>query len=315
LRRKELSAFHEDVKSRFDERRVNVGDFYRGLLAVHLFANLLTGIIDRIMTILRTVSVSAILFFFTVVLPIAHASELEIVVSTEFDASTIVKGYTLESYDSIMRLGIRPQTLNVSTRVDIKTLDPSVMGDTLTSFQSPVSNYQPLLLGNIYLFDILNKESYDGNDFFFLEIKYPEEEQEDDRLHGRRRIYFYNAVSVQWEELPSTDSPENGSVRALIHLPYARLAIFEDEVPEVGEASWYAYKECDCAASPDYSKGTYLVVTSVEEPEKSVTVVVNDYGPDRSVHPDRIIDLDKVAFEKLASLGLGLIDVRVKLLQ
>ncbi|PJE76663.1 hypothetical protein COV05_03215 [Candidatus Uhrbacteria bacterium CG10_big_fil_rev_8_21_14_0_10_48_16] len=269
------------------------------------------------MPISRTVSLASILFFFSFFLSPVLAQELEVIVETQFDAETIVKGYTLESSDGLMRLGIRPETLNVSTRVDIKTLDPSVMGETLESFaEAPDDEVTTRsLLGNIYLFDILNKESYDGTDFFFLEIKYPEEEEEDDRLHGRRKIFFYNAVTALWEELPSADNPETQSVRALIHLPYARLAIFEDEIPEVGEASWYAYRACDCAASPDYPKGTYLVVTSMEDPEKSVTVVVNDYGPDRAIHPDRIIDLDKVAFEKLASLGLGLINVHVKLLQ
>lgn len=255
------------------------------------------------MSLTRTVSLASILFFFSFFLPV-HASELEVVVSTPFDAATIVKGYTLESSDGLMRLGIRPDTLNVSTRVDLKTLDPSIMRDTLT--QEP--------LGNIYLFDILNKESYDGTDFFFLEIKYPQEEQDADLLHGRRRIYFFNGVSGLWEELPSTDSPETNSVRALIHLPYARLAIFEEEIPEVGEASWYGYRGCDCAASPDYPKGTSLLVTRLDDPTRFVTVVVNDYGPDRSIHPDRIIDLDKVAFAKLVSLGAGLIDVRVTLL-
>lgn len=257
-----------------------------------------------------------VLFSSIVFMP-AQAQELETVLSTYFDAETIVKGYTLESHDGIMRLGIRPETLNVSTRVDIKTLDPSIMQDSLQSFvESPDDEVtERSLLGNIYLFDILNKDSYDGTDFFFLEIKYPEENEEDERLHGRRRIYFFNAVSQMWEELPSEDSPETESVRALIHLPYARLAIFEDQVPETGEASWYAYKDCDCAASPDYPKGSYLVVTRVDDPEKTVTVVVNDYGPDRSVHPDRIIDLDKVAFEKIAPLGAGLVDVYVKLLQ
>lgn len=256
------------------------------------------------MSLTRTVSLASILFFFLFFLP-AHASDLEVVVSTQFDAATIVRGYTLESSDGLMRLGIRPDTLNVSTKVDLKTLDPMIMQDTLT--QEP--------LGNIYLFDILNKESYDGTDFFFLEIKYPGEEQDSELLHGRRRIYFFNGVSGVWEELPSTDSPETNSVRALIHLPYARLAIFEEEIPEVGEASWYGYKDCDCAASPDYPKGTSLLVTRLDDPTRSVTVVVNDYGPDRSIHPDRIIDLDKVAFAKLVSLGAGLIDVRVSLLQ
>lgn len=252
------------------------------------------------MTQTRTVSLLSILFFFSLFLPV-QASELEVIVSTLFDANTIVKGYTLESSDGLMRLGIRPETLNVATRVDIKTLDPSIMQDTL--IQEP--------LGNIYLFDILNKESYDGSDFFFLEIKYPQEEQDSELLHGRRRVYFYNAVKSAWEELPSTDSPENNSVRALIHLPYARLAIFEEEIPEVGEASWYGYKGCDCAASPDYPKGTSLLVTRVSDPSKSVVVTVNDYGPDRSIHPNRIIDLDKVAFAKLISLGAGLTSVRV----
>ena len=264
----------------------------------------------------KTTFFASLLLFFALASSV-FAQELEIVRSVEFDADTIVKGYTLESHDSVMRLGIRPETLNVSTRVDIKTLDPLIMGDTLESFadgpDDEVTSRE--LLGNIYLFDILNKESYDGSDFFFLEIRYPEEPEQDERLHGKRRIYFFNSMSGEWEELPSHDNPETASVRALIHLPYARLAIFEDQVPEVGQASWYAWKACDCAASPDYPKGSYLVVTSVNRPERSVTVVVNDYGPDRSVHPDRIIDLDAVAFKQLAPLGAGLIDVEVKLLQ
>ncbi|OGL95704.1 hypothetical protein A2348_03685 [Candidatus Uhrbacteria bacterium RIFOXYB12_FULL_58_10] len=237
-----------------------------------------------------------------------HASELERIVAAEFDAATIVKGYTLESDDGLFRLGIRPNTLNVSTRVDVKTLDRSLMEETLPTNRD--------LVGEIYLFDILNKSSYDGSDFFFLEIRYPAEESDvTAQLHGRRRIYFWNGVRGAWEELPSEDSPEVGSVRALIHLPYARLAIFEETIPETGTASWYAYKGCDCAASPDYPKGTYLVVTRADDPTRSVTVTVNDYGPDRSVFPDRVIDLDSVAFKKLASLGAGVIDVSVKLLQ
>ncbi len=268
------------------------------------------------MTMIRIIFLFAVVLM-TAALPASAAEDLETVVSVQFDAETIVKGYTLESEDQRMRLGIRPETLNVSTQVDIKTLDPSLMGDSLESFAEAPADVlsERVLLGEIYLFDILNKSSYDGSDFFFLEIKYPEEEEEDERLHGRRRIYFYNGVSGEWEELPSTDSPENGSVRALIHLPYARLAIFEDQIPEVGEASWYAYKGCDCAASPDYPKGTYLVVTRVNDPESSVTVVVNDYGPERDVHPNRIIDLDLVAFEKLVPRTWGLVDVRVTLLQ
>ena len=42
---------------------------------------------------------------------------------------------------------------------------------------------------------------------------------------------------------------------------------------------------------------------------KEVVVRINDRGP---FVPGRIIDLDKVAFEKIASLGAGVIDVKVE---
>ncbi len=237
---------------------------------------------------------------------LAQENDEEVVLSTYFDAETIVKGYTLESSDTMMRLGIRPETLNVDTQVDVKTLPPDLMVDTYPEGKE--------LLGNVYLFDILNKESYDGSDFFFLEIKYDPPEDELVTLPSYKRIYFFNAVTNAWEELPSMDYPSLNSVRALIHLPYARLAVFSDPVMSAGKASWYAYKECNCAASPDYPKGTFLVVSAVNS-DKTVTVEVNDYGPDRSVHPDRVIDLDAVAFAELAPLGAGIIDVVVRLLQ
>jgi len=257
--------------------------------------------------LLSALTVIVVAAFSSSFLPVlAGEIDEEVVISTNFDAETIAKGYTLESHDGMMRLGIRPSTLNVDTQVDVKTLPYELMEATYPEGKE--------LLGNVYLFDILNKESYDGSDFFFLEIKYEIPEDEIATLPSYKRIYFFNAVSNAWEELPSMDYPSLNSVRALIHLPYARLAVFSDPVMSAGKASWYAYKGCNCAASPDYPKGTYLVVSAVNS-DKSVTVQVNDYGPDRSIHPDRVIDLDAVAFEQLAPLGAGIIEVVVKLLQ
>jgi rare lipoprotein A (peptidoglycan hydrolase) len=93
------------------------------------------------------------------------------------------------------------------------------------------------------------------------------------------------------------------------------LAVFEEITPEYGQASWYAYKGCDCAASPDYPKGTQLLVSLPDDPDSNITVVVNDYGPERDIFPNRVIDLDSTAFKKLAPLSLGVIDIRVQLLQ
>lgn len=78
-----------------------------------------------------------------------------------------------------------------------------------------------------------------------------------------------------------------------------------------GIASWYKYKNGLFAASPDYPKGSVLKVTNLAN-NKSVEVTVNDYGPDRNIHPDRVIDLDYVAFSEIASPGAGLISVKVE---
>lgn len=80
----------------------------------------------------------------------------------------------------------------------------------------------------------------------------------------------------------------------------------------IGKASWYAYKGGMFAASPEFPKGSLIKVISVANPTKQIVVTINDYGPDRKVHPDRVIDLDKVAFAKLAPLGAGVISVRVE---
>jgi rare lipoprotein A len=58
-----------------------------------------------------------------------------------------------------------------------------------------------------------------------------------------------------------------------------------------------------------FSRGTWLRVTNREN-GKRVFVVVNDYGPQRGT--GKMIDLDKVAFQKLASIGKGVIEVKVE---
>lgn len=75
-----------------------------------------------------------------------------------------------------------------------------------------------------------------------------------------------------------------------------------------GQASWYAWTGTMAAANPWLPKGSYVRVTN-QANGKSVIVVINDRGP---FVPGRIIDLDKVAFEKIASLGAGVIDIKME---
>lgn len=78
---------------------------------------------------------------------------------------------------------------------------------------------------------------------------------------------------------------------------------------KIGVASWYAYTGTMACASRMFPKGTWLRVTNREN-GKQVFVVVNDYGPQRGT--GKMIDLDKVAFEKLASIGKGVVEVKVE---
>lgn len=82
------------------------------------------------------------------------------------------------------------------------------------------------------------------------------------------------------------------------------------------KASWYDYeldgvnwsKTHRTAASREFARGTLVEVTNKTN-GKSVTVMINDYGPDENVHPDRALDLSSYAFSMIADTKLGVIDV------
>lgn len=75
-----------------------------------------------------------------------------------------------------------------------------------------------------------------------------------------------------------------------------------------GQGTWYAWKGGLFAASTTLPRGSYAKVTNLANGE-SVVVQINDYGPQGK---GRIIDLDKVAFSKIASIGAGVIGVKVE---
>jgi len=75
-----------------------------------------------------------------------------------------------------------------------------------------------------------------------------------------------------------------------------------------GQGTWYAFKGGLFAASLSIPIGHYARVTNLAN-GKSVIVQINDRGP---YGKGRIIDLDKVAFVKIASLGAGVIGVKVE---
>ncbi len=81
----------------------------------------------------------------------------------------------------------------------------------------------------------------------------------------------------------------------------------ESENVQTGGASWYVHGDELTAAHRSLPKGTVVTVTNLEN-GKSVKVRINDRGP---YIAGRIIDLNRVAFEEIASVSDGVIDVRI----
>lgn len=136
-----------------------------------------------------------------------------------------------------------------------------------------------------------------------------------DNSGSLKQIFSFDFLSSVWRPVPTVDHSEEKYLSMKTDATSAWLiALSQPEVMTSGKASWYKYKDGLYAASPDFKKGTRLRVYNIDN-GKYVDVTVNDYGPDRSIFPDRVIDLDKVAFEKIASLSSGVVSVRVEVLE
>ena len=218
------------------------------------------------------------------------------------DSSQIVSlsfGKAQTVQQDLFKLELPVKSLKANTKIVVENLG--------ATFDWPW-NYSPL--SNVYQFDFSDRGiNYNSAEALRVSIGYTEDN------NNYKQIFFYDKGQAKWRPLPSVDDPVNKKVSAIIHLPYARLALLaSDEVMSVGQASWYHYKNGLYAASPDFAKGTILQVTNLNN-GKSVKVTVNDYGPDRSLHPARVIDLDSVAFNKIASTRDGIVKVKLEVIK
>ncbi len=137
----------------------------------------------------------------------------------------------------------------------------------------------------------------------------------DGKNNNYKKVFYFDKGKGVWRPLPTTDDPQNNKVRVEVPFTFVRLAVFAShDVLTVGKASWYAYKGGMFTASPDFAKGSILRVYNLDN-GKFVDVTVNDYGPERKLHPDRVVDLDKVAFNKIASTKSGVINVKIEVLK
>ncbi len=240
-----------------------------------------------------------------------------------FDAETIDLGYTISSPDEQFHVGVLPGVLKGETDVTIKVFSHDEMvtreiyqvNAWTVNEQVEVDASQRLavdwpipegkeLISPIYEFDIKGAaDLYNPEKPLWLRVHYPAATLEN------KGVYFYNKGTQEWIEIPSVLHKDDLSYRAAIHLTYAPMAILADPIDSIGEASWYAYQDCNCAASRHYPEGTLLTVTHIGS-GRSVVIEVNDYGPEEWTN--RVIDLDVVAFEQLVPRGYGVTQVKVE---
>lgn len=245
-----------------------------------------------------------------------------------FDAPTIEKGYTVSTPDEQFHVGVLPEVLRGETDVTIKvfdhqqyvhrelyrvgpTGDPSIPEPEVNKEIQPnrleVDWQLPEgkeIVSPVYEFDIKGaSDLYNPEKPLWLRFHYLAETQ------SNLGVYYWHKGEQAWIPIPTTNDSTSKSLRAAIHLTYAPMAILSDIIPTEGEASWYKYYGCRCAASRDYPYGTLLTVTDIAN-GNSVIVEVNDYGPE--LQTGRIIDLDLVAFEELTEKWRGLTQVHVE---
>lgn len=213
------------------------------------------------------------------------------------DKETIARGYTVRAFDDAIKFALIPGILSEASAVDVVEL--------LEPMETP---WELNRVSDIYQFEFRNKAAYDNKTPFVIQLQY-EASADDTDL---KQVYYFDKNYQAWRPLPTKDYPAEKMARAFIHLPFARLAVFSNpRAMSSGSASWYAYKGGNFAASPDFPKGSRLRVYN-RTTGAFVDVTVNDWGPDRKAHPERVIDLDKVAFAAIAPLGAGVTDVIVE---
>ena len=149
-------------------------------------------------------------------------------------------------------------------------------------------------------------------------INFDTQESEDPKLSWRNRVVTqkgekgtrqltYEIISHDGKEIKRTLAES-----VVIKEPIAEVATQGTKV-EVGKShtglgSWYSFTGTLSAANPWLPIGSYVRVTNTDN-GKSVIVRINDRGP---FGKNRIIDLDKVAFKEIASLGAGVISVKME---
>ncbi|MFZ4632425.1 MAG: RlpA-like double-psi beta-barrel domain-containing protein [Patescibacteria group bacterium] len=196
---------------------------------------------------------------------------------------------------------------NISHGAELELSSPGFTGVATIATSSPVNvPWEWRNLSSVYNYSFTDKNKYDPSRPITIKIYYSAAN------NYFKQIFMLDELSGVWQPILTQDVPDKKYVTATTNSLEGKLIILSNpEILAIGTASWYKYKNGNFAASPDFAKGSILRVTNLAN-GKSVDVTINDFGPERAKHPDRVIDLDKVAFGRIASVGAGLIKIKVE---
>jgi hypothetical protein len=129
-----------------------------------------------------------------------------------------------------------------------------------------------------------------------------------------KSVFYWDDIKKEFIKIEANRNNRTGQLSFVPpEVDYIVFGLFEEPV-QTGKASWYVHPRFPTelmAASVDFPFGTKVKVINLSN-GKEVIVTIKDYGPDKSVHPDRVIDLGKEAFAAIASVRAGVIDVSVE---
>lgn len=209
--------------------------------------------------------------------------------------------------------GAQPEMLSsIDGRFSLEVTSDMITGPARMEVTTHSADSLPIptgatLLGKIYEFRVQQQSVLTENPRFRIWLSWTEP------VSTSVDLYYWNETAEQWMSLFGFGLSGEQKLTSVLPSGFAKIAVMAGpKFMSEGQASWYKYKNCDCAASPDYAKGTMLKVTRLDDPTRSVVVRVNDWGPERDKHPDRVIDLDYVAFQKIGNPRGGLVGVRVE---
>ncbi len=222
------------------------------------------------------------------------------------DEPTVLKGYTIVAGENEFKLGVRDKAVSQAFTGVIRKLND------VWAPQGPIvdENGRKMDLKRVspaWEFDLLGKPRIGVlNKPLFVAIKNSE------KTMTRKAMFFWDGCSKKWKPLPGTNDIENNLTRAIIHLPYAILAVFEIPNEYEAWASWYSdsltpSSPYNCASN-NYKIGSYLKVCRLDNLRKCVKVKVVSTGP---FVDNRIVDLTRTAFKAIGNPGGGILAVRV----